>query len=44
MTRAATQLYQDLSAGGGARAKALRVHGDEVPSWRRVVVQVVCAA
>ena len=36
-------LWPWLHAGGGARAKALRVHGDDVPSWRRLVVQVECA-
>lgn len=31
-----------LQAGGLARAKALRVSSDEVPSWRRVLVEVEC--
>ncbi len=37
-------LWPWLSEGGGAEARALRVHGDDVPSWRRVVVQVNCDA
>jgi hypothetical protein len=28
--------------GGQARARALRVHGVDVPSWRRVLVEVDC--
>lgn len=28
--------------GGRARATALRVHGVDVPSWRRVLVEVNC--
>ena len=35
-------LWPWLSEGGGAQATALRVHGDDVPSWRRVVLQVTC--
>ncbi len=31
-----------LRLGGGAEAKALRVRGAEVPSWRRLLVEVVC--
>lgn len=31
-----------LQAGGLARARALRVSGEEVPSWRRVLVEVEC--
>lgn len=33
-----------LQRGGLATAHVLRVHGQEVPSWRRVVVQVECLA
>lgn len=29
--------------GGGASARALKVHGSEVPSWRRVLLEVSCA-
>lgn len=36
-------LWPWLSSGGGARATAIRVHGEDVPSWRRVVVEVDCA-
>jgi hypothetical protein len=31
-----------LQGGGVAHARALRVRGEEVPSWRRVVLEVVC--
>ena len=31
-----------LRAGGVATATALKVHDDETPSWRRLVVQVEC--
>ena len=31
-----------LQQGGEARARALRVHGPDAPSWRRLVIQVVC--
>lgn len=30
--------------GGRARARALRVSGTDVPSWRRLLIEVVCAA
>ena len=33
-----------LLAGGRARARALRVHGDDVPSWRRLLLEVDCLA
>ena len=33
-----------LQGGGLAHATALRVRDDTVPSWRRVVLEVVCAA
>lgn len=33
-------LWPRLQHGERARARALRVHGEEAPSWRRVVVQV----
>ncbi|MEE8146722.1 MAG: hypothetical protein V3T24_03900 [Longimicrobiales bacterium] len=29
--------------GGGASARALKVHGADVPSWRRVLLEVSCA-
>lgn len=35
-------LWPWLSRGGSAATHALTVHGDEVPSWRRLVVQVRC--
>ncbi len=38
----ASWLWPWLHAGGGASATALRVHGEDVPSWRRLVVQVEC--
>lgn len=41
-TEIADWLAPWLQAGGLARAKALRVSGDEVPSWRRVLVEVEC--
>lgn len=28
--------------GGGARARVLRIHGSDAPSWRRVVLEVSC--
>lgn len=31
-----------MLAGGRARGIAVRVHGAEVPSWRRVLVEVTC--
>jgi hypothetical protein len=31
-----------LLGGGRARARAVRVGGPEVPSWRRLVVEVAC--
>jgi hypothetical protein len=31
-----------LRSGGVASARALKVHGDETPSWRRLVIEVVC--
>jgi hypothetical protein len=33
-------LWPRLQAGDRARATALRVHGEDAPSWRRVVVRV----
>lgn len=36
-------LWPRLQRGEHATATALRVHGDEAPSWRRVVVQVELA-
>jgi len=31
-----------LQRGGAAKARAIRVHGPESPSWRRLVIEVVC--
>lgn len=31
-----------MHRGGRARARALRVSGSEVPSWRRLLVEVSC--
>ena len=28
--------------GGHAIAHAVKVHGDDVPSWRRLLLEVVC--
>jgi len=36
-------LWPWLRCGGRAHATALRVGGNDVPSWRRVVLEVVCA-
>lgn len=35
-------LWPWMSDGGLAEAVAVRVHGEDVPSWRRVLVEVVC--
>ena len=35
-------LWPWLSGGGVAEARALKVRGDEVPSWRRVLLEVSC--
>jgi len=35
-------LWPWLSGGGVTEARAVRVRGEDVPSWRRVVVEVVC--
>lgn len=35
-------LWPWLVAGGTAQGRASAVHGAEVPSWRRLVVQVDC--
>lgn len=35
-------LWPWLTAGGLAEATAVRVGGEDEPSWRRVVVEVVC--
>ena len=32
-----------LLRGGQARATAVRVHGEDVPSWKRLVIEVRCA-
>ena len=31
-----------LRGGGKAEAKAVKVHGSEVPSWRRLLLEVSC--
>jgi hypothetical protein len=31
-----------MRSGGRAVARALRVHGSEVPSWRRLLLEVSC--
>ncbi len=31
-----------LQRGGVASARTLRVHGPDAPSWRRLVIEVVC--
>lgn len=33
-----------LQRGGHANAEAVRVHGADAPSWRRLVIHVECAA
>jgi len=35
-------LWPWLSRGGVAEARAVRVKGDDVPSWRRVLLEVSC--
>ena len=35
-------LWPWMLRGGVAEARALRVRGAEVPSWRRVLLEVVC--
>ena len=37
-----TWLAPWLQGGGSARAEALRVRGEEAPSWRRLVIHVEC--
>jgi hypothetical protein len=37
-----TWLWPWMCRGGVAEARAVRVRGSEVPSWRRVVLEVVC--
>ncbi len=37
-------LWPWLSSGGHARASAVRVHGQDAPSWRRLLVEVRCGA
>ena len=32
-----------LAEGGGASARALKIHGAEVPSWRRLLLEVSCS-
>ena len=32
-----------LLGGGGASARALKIHGAEVPSWRRLLLEVSCS-
>lgn len=33
-----------LERGGHATARAVRVYGTDVPSWRRLLIEVSCAA
>lgn len=33
-----------LQRGGAARARALRVHGEDAPSYRRLIIEVDCHA
>lgn len=35
-------LWPWMRGGGAAEARALRVRGNDVPSWRRLVLEVVC--
>lgn len=32
-----------LLQGGGADARAIKIHGSEVPTWRRLLLEVHCA-
>jgi hypothetical protein len=36
-------LWAWLSEGGAASAVALKVHGSDTPSWRRLLVEVQCS-
>ena len=36
-------LWPWMTEGGIARARALRVRGAEVPSWRRLLLEVTCS-
>ncbi len=38
----ASWLWPWIVGGGRVEAHALQVHGDETPSWRRLLVQVKC--
>ena len=38
----AAWLWPWLARGGVASARAVKVRGDDVPSWRRVLLEVVC--
>lgn len=35
-------LWPWMRGGGPARARTVRVHGAEVPSWRRLLLEVSC--
>lgn len=37
-------LWPWMRRGGHVEARAVRVRGNDVPSWRRLVLEVVCAA
>lgn len=37
-------LWPWMQSGGRVEATAVRVRGDDVPSWRRLVLEVVCPA
>lgn len=38
----AAWLWPWMQAGGRVEASAVRVRGEDVPSWRRVVLEVAC--
>lgn len=40
----AAWLWPWLRQGGEAEVRALRVHGSEAPSWRRLMIEVNCEA
>ncbi|MCH7992289.1 MAG: hypothetical protein IIC35_07715 [Gemmatimonadetes bacterium] len=40
----ASWLWPWLIHGGVAKARLLRVRGDDVPSWRRLVLEVSCVS
>lgn len=38
----ASWLWPWMAGGGQAEARAVRVQGEDAPSWRRVLVEVAC--